>query len=258
MTIGLVLSGGGARGIAHLGVLKALTEMGLPIDRISGTSAGAITGALYGAGYSPDDALRLMESDGFLRHLRPAWSKMGLLRIDSALDHYRKYIPQDRFDGLKIPLTVAAVDLSAGEIAYFDSGELIRPVLASSCLPGIFEPMLINKKQYIDGGSLNNMPVEPLEGRVDLIIGSHCNPFGLVRPISSMRGVIERAIILAVQAKTRERMARCHVLLEPPELARYSTSDLRRSREIFRLGYQHTIQQVSVISNQLGNYQLNS
>jgi NTE family protein len=241
MRIGLVLSGGGARGIAHLGVLKALTELGLPIDRISGTSAGAITGALYGAGYSPDEALRLMESDGFLRHLRPAWSKMGLLRIDSALEQYRRYIPQDSFEALQIPLTVTAVDLTGGEITYFESGELIRPVLASSCLPGIFEPIIIHKRQYIDGGSLNNMPIEPLEGRVDLIIGSHCNPLGTDRPISSMRGVIERAIILGVQSKTRERMARCHVLLEPPELARYATSDLRRAREIFRIGYQHTL-----------------
>ncbi len=241
MQIGLVLSGGGARGIAHLGVLKALGQMGLPIDRISGTSAGAITGALYGAGYSPDDALRLMESEGFLRHLRPAWSKMGLLRIDSALEHYRKYIPQDSFESLQTPLTVAAVDLTDGVITYFDQGELIRPVLASSCLPGIFEPMLIHKKQYVDGGVLNNLPIEPLEGNVDLIIGSHCNPFGLARPIGSMRGVIERSLILAVQTKTRERMARCHLLIEPPELARYATSDLRRAREIFRLGYQHTL-----------------
>jgi NTE family protein len=241
MTIGLVLSGGGARGIAHLGVLKALTEMGLTIDRISGTSAGAITGALYGAGYTPDDALRLMESDGFLRHLRPAWSKMGLFRLDSALEQYRKYIPDDRFEALQTPLTVTAVDLMSGQIRYFDSGELIRPVLASSCLPGIFEPIQINKRQYIDGGSLNNMPVEPLEGRVDLLIGSHCNPLGTDRPIASMRGVIERAIILGVQSKTRDRMARCQVLLEPPELARFATSDLRRARDIFRIGYQHTL-----------------
>jgi NTE family protein len=240
MKIGLVLSGGGARGIAHLGVLKALSEQGICISRISGTSAGAIVGALFGSGYTPDDALKLMETEGFLRHLRPAWSKMGLLRIDSALDQYRKYMPDDTFEGLQIPMSVAAVDLMAGEVVYFESGELVRPVLASSCLPGIFEPMLINKRQYIDGGALNNMPIEPLEGKVDIVIGSHCNSLTWNRPVTSMRGVIERAIILAVQTKTRERIARCNAVIEPPELARFSTSDLHRAREIFRIGYKHT------------------
>jgi NTE family protein len=240
MTIGVVLSGGGARGIAHLGVLKALGELGVSVSRISGTSAGAITGALFASGYAPDDALKLIETDGFFRHFRPAWSKMGLLRIDSALEQYRKYLPHDSFEALQIPLSVAAVDLIGGQIMYFESGELVRPVLASSCLPGIFEPIRINKKQYIDGGSLNNMPVEPLEGRVDVIIGSHCNALGIDRPIASMRGVIERAIVLAVQTKTRDRLARCQLVIEPPELSRYATSDLRLAREIFRLGYQHT------------------
>lgn len=239
MKVGLVLSGGGARGIAHIGVLKALLEQDIQIDRISGTSAGAIVGALFSHGYPPDEILKIIETAGFMKHLRPAWSRMGLLRLDSLTDLVREYIPHDSFEQLQIPMHVVAVDLNAGEQEVFDQGELIRPVLASCCLPGIFEPFLIHKRQFVDGGVLNNLPVEPLEHKVDFIIGSHCNPFGMTRPITSMRGVVERSLILAVQAKTKERFGKCDLLIEPPQLADYDTRDLRRAREMFRIGYQY-------------------
>jgi NTE family protein len=240
MKIGLVLSGGGARGIAHLGVIKALREMGVHFDQIAGTSAGAIVGALLAEGYSPDESLKIIESSSFVRHLRPAWNRMGLLRLDAITDLYRKYIPHDSFEGLQIPLHVVAVDLNAGEQVIFDRGELIRPVLASCCLPGIFEPFLINKRQFVDGGVLNNLPVDIIEHKVDFLIGSHCNPLGISKPIRSMRGVIERSIILAVQSKTREKFTRCNVLLEPTDLSGYGPADIGKARELFRIGYQYT------------------
>lgn len=239
MRIGLVLSGGGARGIAHLGVIKALQEMGISFDQIAGTSAGAIVGALIAQGYTPDESLKIIESSSFMRHLRPAWNRMGLLRIDTASELYKKYIPHDSFEGLQIPLHVVAVDLNAGEQVVFEKGELIRPVLASCCLPGIFEPLLINKRQFVDGGVLNNLPVEPIEDKVDFLIGSHCNPFGMTKPIRSMRGVIERSIILAVQSKTKAKFSRCDILLEPADLAGYSPADIGKARELFRIGYQY-------------------
>ena len=251
MKIGLVLSGGGARGIAHLGVIKALMEMGIPFSQIAGTSAGAIAGALTAQGYTPDESLKIIESSSFVRHLRPAWNRMGLLRIDSAIDLYRKYIPHDTFEGLKTPLHVLAVDLNNGEPVVFERGELIRPVLASCCLPGIFEPMQINKRQFVDGGVLNNLPVEIIEHKVDIIIGSHCNVLGGRKPVTSMRGVIERSIVLAVQSKTRERFAKCTLLIEPPELAQYGTMDISKARELFRVGYQYTCSMAQQIEKSL-------
>ncbi len=251
MKIGLVLSGGGARGIAHLGVIKALQEMGVRVDQIAGTSAGAITGALIAQGYTPDESLKIIESSSFVRHLRPAWNRMGLLRIDTAIDLYKKYIPHDSFEGLQIPLHVLAVDLNDGEPVVFEQGELIRPVLASCCLPGMFEPMLINKRQFVDGGVLNNLPVEIIEHKVDFLIGSHCNVLGPRKPVTSMRGVIERSLVLAVQSKTKERFAKCTVLIEPPQLAQYGTMDLSRARELFRVGYQHTRSMASQIEKSL-------
>jgi NTE family protein len=239
MKIGLVLSGGGARGFAHLGVLKAFQEQGIQVARLAGTSAGAIAGALTAAGYSPDEALKLIESSAFMRHMRPAWTRLGLLRIDTMIDLYRKYFPDDSFESLAIPLHIAAVNLTDGELVIFEQGELIRPVLASCCLPGIFEPLLINKKQYIDGGALNNLPVEPVADRVDVVIGSHCNPFPKHKPIRNARSVLERSLVLSVQSKTRERATQCHVFIEPPELVNFGVTDISRAREIFQAGYRY-------------------
>ena len=253
MKIGLVLSGGGARGIAHLGVIKALQELGIRFDQIAGTSAGAITGALLAQGYTPDESLKIIESSSFVRHLRPAWNRMGLLRMDTMVDLYKKYIPHDSFEGLQIPLHVVTVDLNAGEQVVFDQGELIRPVLASCCLPGLFEPMLIHKRQFVDGGVLNNLPVDVIENKVDFLIGSHCNVLGPRKPIRSMRGVIERSLVLAVQTKTRERFGRCDVLIEPPQLAEYSTTDVSRARDLFRAGYQYTRSMAAEIEKALSH-----
>ncbi len=239
MKIGVVLSGGGARGIAHLGVIKALQEQGITINRLSGTSAGAVAGALIASGYGPDEALKIIESSAFVKHLRPAWTRMGILRIDTVIDLYRKYIPADTFESLQIPLHVAAVDLNAGELVIFEQGELIRPILASCCLPGIFEPLSINKRQFIDGGTLNNLPVEPLMGKVDYIIGSHCNPFPRNKPIRTARGVIERSLVLAAQSKTQDRLALCDLVIEPPTLVNYNVTDAGQAREIFQAGYRY-------------------
>jgi NTE family protein len=242
MKIGLVLSGGGARGLSHLGVAKALAERGIKPDIISGTSAGAIAGGLLAYGYTPDEVLEIIIQTNFIRSVRPSFGGTGLFRIDRLEETYRKYIPENSFESLKTPLIVTATDLNAGETVCFKQGELARPVLASSCLPGLFEPIFFEKRYLVDGGVLNNMPVEPLENEVDYIIGVHCNPFKLKTPPKNTREIVARSLILAMHAKTRERFDRCHLLIEPPELCDYSLYDLRKARELFVLGHRYARQ----------------
>ncbi len=239
MKIGLVLSGGGARALSHLGVVKALYEHGTQPHIISGTSAGAIAGGLLAYGYSPDEILEIIIRTNFIRYVRPSFGGSGLFRIDRLEEVYRKYIPENTFEALKIPLIVTATDVHAGESVCFREGELARPILASSCLPGVFEPILYQKRYLVDGGVLNNMPVEPLEGEADYIIGVHCNPFKLKNPPKSTREIVARSLILAVHAKTKERFNRCQLLIEPPELCDYSLYDLRKARELFVLGHRY-------------------
>lgn len=244
MKIGLVLSGGGARGIAHLGVLKALSEKGVEISMISGCSAGAIVGAMFAAGYSPDHIFELVVSTNTLRAMRPSWSRWGLLHMNRAEEVYLKYIPHNCFERLKIPLIVNATDLHAGETVYFSSGELLKPVMASCSIPGLFEPVKLADRTLIDGGVLNNMPIEPLINKCDFIIGSHCNPYGMQQTSKSMTTIITKALFLAINNNSQSRLAQCDLLIEPPSLKNFDPTDVRKSIDIFKAGYEYTRQLV--------------
>jgi NTE family protein len=151
MKLGIVLSGGGARGISHLGVLKALEEFHVKFDCISGTSVGALIGAFYSQGYAPEEILNDILTSRFYRSVRPAWRWTGLLSMESLRDVLLKYIPHNEFEALKIPLVVAATDISHGKAAYFSSGELIPRLLASCCVPAVFSPVQLNGALYVDG-----------------------------------------------------------------------------------------------------------
>jgi len=164
MKIGLTLSGGGVRGVAHLGVIKALEESGFQFARVSGASAGSIIGAFYCNGYSTDEILEIIEKTSLYKLVRPALSWRGLLKLDNAVKGFKTYLPHDSFEGLKTPLHIAATDINKGETKYFHEGPLLKVIQASSSIPVVFDPVNINGSVYIDGGILNNLPVEPLLG----------------------------------------------------------------------------------------------
>lgn len=244
MKIGLVLSGGGARAFMHLGVLKALEEHGIRIAHISGTSAGALAAALYSVGYSADESLHILSRSEMFRSVRFAFGGSGLLRISRIETILSKYFPVNDFSALKIPLTITATDLLAAETVVFESGEIVQPMLASCGIPGLFEPYHYQGRELVDGGVLNNMPVEYLEGKADRIIGSHCNPFKLDRPLKSSFEVAYRSLLLAVHHQNIGRLDKCDLLIEPDETAAFSIFDFRKAHELFDIGYRaadHTL-----------------
>src|SRR6267143_948914 len=173
MKIGLALSGGGARGVAHIGVIKALEELGLTFSCISGTSAGSIVGALYAYGYKPGEMLEVIQHVSIFRSVRPAWTWTGLLTMDGMKDLLLKYMPENSFQQLKIPLTIAATEIRFGETHYFTEGELVPAIMASCTVPGVFPPLSLDGGLYVDGGILDNLPVRPLKAKCDFIVGSH-------------------------------------------------------------------------------------
>lgn len=240
MKIGIALSGGGARGIAHLGVLKALDEAGIEISAISGTSAGAIAGALYANGYDPEEVLNIIISTSFFRLIRPAISKTGILKMSPAEGIYRKYLPHNDFAKLKIPLTVAATDLKRGKTVFFNSGDLIKSVMASSCIPVIFDPVEIDGEFYVDGGVLNNLPAEPLLEQCDFIIGVNTNKVSPDYNLKNFRDLLERVLLMAINYNAYDRAKYCQVLLEPTEIFRHSAFDVQHAKAIFKIGYEHT------------------
>lgn len=239
--IGIVLSGGGIRGIAHLGVLKALNYYNIFPNRFSGSSAGAIAGSLYCSGYSPDEILEIIIKTNYFKFIRPAISLTGLLKMETAKELYQKYLPENSFEALKIPLTVAATDIKRSKVAYFSEGELIPPVMASSCIPGMFDPIQINQHYYVDGGVLNNLPVEPLDGVCDVIIGVNSNHLPDEHNIKNIKNLIERTVIMSMNYNVYSRKNKCDYFIEPKGLARYGVFDYKKAPEIFHAGYDATI-----------------
>jgi len=240
---GIALSGGGARGISHLGIIKAIMESGINIDMISGTSAGSIVGALFCEGYTPEEILDIIMSTKFFRFVRPV-IKRGLLDIEKVGDIFRKYISVNDFANLKIPLILAATNLRAGKVEYFSKGDLIGPILASCCIPVIFRPYEYKGIAYVDGGISNNLPTEPLVKSCDRIIGSSCNAIDPDFESASVRKIIERSLLLAVCGNTIESRRHCTMFIEPPQLSKISGFELNRGKEIFNIGYEYAIRKL--------------
>ncbi|OCX50965.1 patatin [Mucilaginibacter sp. PPCGB 2223] len=236
--IGLALSGGGIRGVAHLGVMQALSDRGIEFSHISGTSAGAIAAAFYAAGYEPKEALKIIKDAHLLRLLRPSIGSTGLLSILRVEDLLKEYFPDNDFDKLKIPITVTAVDLGEGKLVYFNKGELVKSLLASCCLPGIFKPIIINGHMFVDGGILNNFPVEPLVGNCDMIIGVTCNHLAPVSEIHSFGQMVDRAAMLAINSSLDNHKKLCDVVIEPHGLGTYGIFDTNYAEYIYMIGYE--------------------
>lgn len=240
MKVGLVLSGGGARGICHLGVIKALEEFGVKFDFISGTSAGAVVGCLYSYGYSPDEILKIIQDTRFFKSLKIAWTWTGLLSFDGLRDVLVKFIPENTFDSLKIPVTLALTEIIKGRIEYVSQGELMTPLQASCSVPAVFKPVHYQGGIYVDGGLLDNLPAKAIHDKCDFMVGSHCNFITSEFDIKNFRNIIERSLLMAIGGNTMISKTLCNVLIEPPDVGVYSGFDLGKAGKMFEIGYAYT------------------
>ncbi|RSK24221.1 hypothetical protein EI290_20545 [Hymenobacter metallilatus] len=243
--LGLALSGGGARGIAHLGVLAALDELQLPVACLSGVSSGGIVGALYAAGMPPREVLRLLLELRISRITHIALSRHGLLHMDAVGTLLEEYLGVGcTFEQLRLPLILIATDLLAGSSVSFTTGPLLPPLLASAAVPILYRPVEYQGRQLVDGGLLNNLPVECLLQAAPpglRVVGVHCNPPNPEAQVPNMRALIERTFNLAIGGNTVLSKRLCHLLLEPPELCQYRTLSFRRAAELFEVGYHYTL-----------------
>jgi NTE family protein len=237
---GLVLSGGGARGFAHLGVLKALNDAGIYPDVIAGTSAGALVGVMYADGYTPDEILKIMNSTSRLHYIRPTVPREGLLQISGIERILKENLRAKKFEDLKMPLYVTATDLNNGIAVYFSSGELLKPVIASASIPVLFNPVIINKIHYVDGGVLDNLPIKPVEGKCKIMIGSFVNPTGYEKTVTSLVQIAERTFMLNMSKELDLKENKFDVFIAPPELKNYKILDPEKAIEVFDIGYRAT------------------
>ncbi|HET6991222.1 MAG TPA: patatin-like phospholipase family protein [Bacteroidia bacterium] len=235
MKIGLVLSGGGARGFAHLGVLKALDELDIRVDAIAGTSAGAVAGAFYFARHKPEEAFRYISSYKIYHWARPIWRKPGFLNMEKIGELFSKYLPET-FEELDRPLTVAATDVLKGESVFFNSGPLVPAVCSSACIPVLFQPINFAGSQLVDGGVLNNFPVEAMIGKSENIIGVHVNRIKAVDNVS-FKNMVDRNVMLILRKEIYQKKDKCTVFIEPPECGNYNMLDLASGEKIMKIGY---------------------
>lgn len=242
MKTGFVLSGGAARGIAHIGVIKALGEMGVKPDMISGTSAGAIIGAFYAAGYDSEAILKIASSTNMFSFTDLQFMKSGLFKPSTLKSQFEKNLKINTFEQLQLPLIVTATDFINAESCYFSEGELIPALLASSAIPGIYLPVEYNGLTLVDGGLLNNFPIEPLIGKCEVIIGIHVNPIPKNIDGLLIRGVIDRSVHIAIGNTVRYKEKQCTLFIEPPQLSKFSLFDTDKAQEIAEIGYNYTLQ----------------
>jgi NTE family protein len=251
MNTGLVLSGGGFRGIAHIGVLKAIDEYGFQITHIAGTSAGAVIGALYAGGLDWKQILEFIKKVNIFSLNNYALGKPGFVDTEKLYDHFSVFFPEDSFESLKIPLFITATDILEGNLKVFKSGEVIKPILASAAFPGVFTPVKIADSYYVDGGALNNFPVDIIKNYCDQIIGVYVNPFLKVAidQLKHSYNVLERAYQIRAAKDSLPKFGDCTLVISPKDLVNHRTFSISDMDTIFNLGYEAALKALANTGN---------
>jgi len=239
MRIGLALSGGAARGIAHIGVLQYLQDRGIKPCCLAGTSAGSIVGALYCSGKNIDELAEIAATISWGSMISFSFPKMGLIDSTRLLTILEEQIGDLTFEELKVPLIINAVDLRSGKQVVLDKGPVAKAVQASCAIPGIFTPVKWNDCLLVDGGLLNNLPTSFIDNdEVDRIIAVNV---GAQRALEKEPGNIFEVLIQSFDVVQRHRdmpARRDADYLVEPELGDLSFFDTRNSSLLIERGYQ--------------------
>lgn len=240
LTVGLALSGGTAKSIAHIGVLKAFEEAGVAIDYLTGTSGGAIVGAMYAAGKSVEE-LEHVASGLRWKHLaRLTLPRLGILNNSPLEQFITKLLGRVDFSDLKIPFAVVTTDLLTGERVVFKEGPVARAVMMSSSIPNVFEPVEYQGSMYVDGGLTEYLPVETLRETFgpDVAIGvslgqrhtQAAKPRHLLHVAMAVTGIAARATLQRSEALA-------DLVIKPPA-GRFPSYDLKAGPELIDVGHQ--------------------
>ena len=266
--IGVALGGGAARGMAHLGVLRALEEQGIVDDRIAGTSAGAMTGILYGAGFTPDFLI-----DSFTRDLRPSWCfrnmprggywylmyKYRWGRFDPML---RKYMGDLRLEQLPIPCSSITINLVSGQAIVRREGDAVHAILESINLPILSTPIMRQGQALIDGGFVNNVPADVLASQgcnliiavdvtatIEKTFGAPSNTGGRMRTPNAVQTLLRT---YAVQSSNMNSIGvqPADVRIEP-DVSQFGMAEFTRAREMSLVGEQATLDKLPALQRLL-------
>ncbi len=237
---GLVLSGGGTRGFAHLGVIAALHEKGIKPDVISGVSAGAIVGAFIAGGKSPEETLKIFKKGWFFKYTKLHIPIDGLLKLDGLKEVIQKEISAENIEDLKIPFFVGISNLNKGIVEYKNSGLLGEIILASSSIPILFSPVVIAGYSYVDGGLMDNIPINPIKNDCGQIIVSNISPVNPLEKIKNLVQIATRTFHMSVNANLPEVRKYATTFIEPTGIDNFDILGRTHADELFELGYNST------------------
>lgn len=241
--IGLALSGGGALGYAHIGFLQAMKEYKFDVDVVSGTSMGSIIGVLYCAGYSPIEILDLVDKENMNKiinvvKLNSSFGK-GFFNHEKLSKVLDKALPSNDFASLNKKFYCCVTNFNKATYKFVGEGDCLKEyIIASASIPIIYEPKEVEGEIYVDGGVMQNLPVEPLiKEKCDIIIGVDVISVPNQSEIKGLVNIFARSLALSISSNTESWAKKCNYVITP-NLEKYTILDFDKAQELFDIGYE--------------------
>lgn len=243
--LGVCLSGGGARGFAHIGAMRALRELGLVPDIVAGVSAGSVVAAFYAAGllndYENDPLLKLFTDSRFRDFAEMHVPKESFFSLNRFKQHLEELIPYSNVEDLPIKTVIGATDLDLGMKKAFTEGPLAERIVASCSIPIVFDPVTIDGHRYVDGGVLHNMPSWAIRHLCDRLIGINCSPMYNSAPARNIIEIAQRSYSLMSKHNVIPDLELCDVVVNLTEVADHQAFDLKSLSLLVEAGYLTTL-----------------
>jgi NTE family protein len=236
LKLGVALGGGFARGLVHIGVLKALEDAAIPVDFVAGTSVGAIVGACYCAGVTAEELKEIARATRFKDFARWTFSRYGLCSNDRMRAFFARILKVTTFEELKVPLAVTATDFQTGESVVFRQGALVGPIRASCAYPGMFLPVELDGRRYVDGMLAYAVPTTPLRQMgADRVLGIYLSAHWTQKEPRNLFEVIGQCFSIA-QDKMCDTWKRDADRVLEPNVNGYSYNCFERAPELIEMG----------------------
>lgn len=238
-SIGLALSGGGAKGFSHIGVLMAFERCGIKPNVLAGVSAGSIAATLYAAGLKPSEIVKCFtDASKFGDYTEWAIPKEGFLKLDRFARLLDEWLPVKRLEELKIPTVVCATDLDHGKSVGWSKGEIVPRVIASCSVPVVFNPKKIDGVQYVDGGVLRNLPAWAIRPYCKTLYGCNCSPLRKSESTKSLIDIAYRTYHLMNKSNVPQDIKLCDHVIQIYDVSHVSIFDLSALQKGVTAGYE--------------------
>jgi NTE family protein len=235
--VGFVLSGGGTRGFAHLGAIAALFERGIKPDVISGTSVGAIAGAFIAAGKTAEETMEIFKKGWFFKYTRLSIPLKGLFRLSGLEEVFKKEIKFKNIEDLPVPFFIGVSNLNQGTVEYHNTGLLCRNIIASSSIPMLFAPVEMDGESFVDGGLMDNIPIEPIKNDCKDIVVINISPLSYWDSINNLTQIALRSFYMSVNANVPRVKKHSSLFIEPEGIEEYEILSWSHAKELYDLGY---------------------